>query len=114
MTFDYELDFALTDPRGRVIEVIEIKARKKHYSSVMLSLSKVWAAKRFACAVPRVSFIVEMPDISGRLFLWKLDLTTQWPKPWPIYMGGRNDREKVEPVILLPLTWFTALPVDGC
>ena len=104
----YPFDFAMTDKRGDIFAVAEVKNRSYAFADIpdyMIAANKIMKLLAFG---ERLSvdcyLVVNAPD---GLFFWHLD-----PKAldkFRLTMGGRSDRNDPadsEPVCRLPLDWF--------
>ena len=102
----YELDYLLM--RGEKAKAwLEIKVRTnnhRNYSTYMISLGKVLAARKMTEGTSLPSFLaVQWQDRMGYIRLDRLEETE-------IVMGGRTDRgdaQDVEPVVLFPVQDFS-------
>jgi hypothetical protein len=98
----YQLDFALLKG-GRVLGLAEVKWRERRYETLLLSLNKWAAMKRWAESGQRVRLLVRWPE---GIFLLKVDGS----ESWPCVMGGRADRgdwQDMEPMVEIPFGAFT-------
>lgn len=94
----YEVDFAVL--RGeRVIGVAEVKVRGRAYDTLMLSLHKLQALRRFASTGLLAWVLVSVP---AGLYARRIDPD----EPLDVRWGGRLDRgdwQDMEPVAHLPM-----------
>lgn len=93
----YEVDFAVMRS-GRVVGVVEVKVRSRHYPEIILSLHKAQALRRFAAWGLHARLIVATPE---GVFLHRVTSEVT-----PITLGGRTDRgdpDDVEPVVRYPV-----------
>ncbi len=94
----YEVDFAVA--RGeRVVGVAEVKVRGRYYATLMVSLHKAQALRRFAADGLRAWLVLCVP---GGVYVRRLTPDERLD----IRMGGRTDRgdwQDVEPVAHFPM-----------
>jgi hypothetical protein len=94
----YEVDFAVL--RGeRVIGVVEVKIRGRAYETLMLSLHKLQALRRYAGSGLRAWLLVSVP---AGVYAKRI----RPDEPIDVRWGGRTDRgdpQDVEPVVHLPM-----------
>lgn len=103
MPVDLILDYALINPAGKVCAVFEVKHRRKAYHSVILSFNKIKMCRNFEEEGIPAFFLISMPDRDGapRLYCYRVG-TTSLGYRW----GGRNSRDKREPLADIPLSGF--------
>ena len=108
MPIQYKLDFCLGDGSSAKV-FAEVKVRKNNkekYSTYIISLSKVMAAKSIkeSTGLDTV-IIVGWTDCIGY---------TNLNNDWPIKVGGRTDRndwQDIEPLAHIPISEFTVIGV---
>jgi hypothetical protein len=106
MPKQYHLDYCVTK-QDKVVGFCEVKVRKNNhnqYNTLLLSLSKVSAAKG----------LKEASGIKSILLVkWKDKLGyTYFRNDWPVMVGGRTDRndwQDIEPVVHIPISEFKFL-----
>jgi hypothetical protein len=104
----YGFDYTITRD-DHVRAFVEIKVRKKHYPTLLLSLHK-WQAGMALSRDTGLPFILIASTPQG-LFWSEVK-----PGPMQIVVGGRNDRgdsQDKEPCVLLPYANMKRLTVSG-
>ena len=102
----HEFDYAVINNAGSVKALVEIKNRKADaakYSTIMLSMSKVLAARQWADQGLRCFLVVRVGEGKPRF----LDINKT--KPASIKFGGRDGRNHQEPLAHFDKKDFTIL-----
>ena len=102
----HEFDYAVINNAGCVKGLVEIKNRKANaekYPTIMLSMSKVLAAKQWADQGLRCFLVIRIGEDKPRI----LDINKT--KPASIKFGGRDGRNHQEPLAHFDKNDFTIL-----
>ena len=103
LPMQYKMDFCLID-NGKIRTFVEVKCRtnkKTAYSTYIISMSKVVAAKSYSDIGINCILLVQWADQMG----W-IDMLNN---KWDAKIGGRKDRgdwQDIEPVVHIPISEF--------
>ncbi|MEE4302473.1 MAG: hypothetical protein V2J24_23740 [Pseudomonadales bacterium] len=111
MTMDYEWDWCVIKPPREVVGVIEVKQRAKLYPTIMLSWSKWRRGVQYVQEGFPTVLAISGPDADPHIRAIRVppEIRPSWLS---VEWGGRADRDKEEPLAMIPLSRFAVICRD--